>query len=122
MGTMTRTIGSYAVIAALGAIVALVGGGAHRSYAWIGLSLCLLLVAVASVFARAWHGYVGLAVLASVWFTMTGVLAGEGPGGSALIPTDALGLAWVIGAAIVMGLTAMVPRRWLVGPGEAIGG
>ena len=121
MGSMARTIGSYAVIAALGAIVALVGGGAHRSYGWIGLSLCLLLVAMAAVFARAWHGFVGLAVLAAVWFTVTGVLAGEGPGGSALIATDALGLAWVIGGALVMALAALAPRRWLVGRPEAVG-
>lgn len=120
MGSMARILGSSVVIAVLGAIVALVGGGAHRSYGWLGLSLCVALMAVASVFARAWRGFGGLGVLAAVWMLVTIPLAGVGPGGSALIPLDALGLGWVIGASLAIVVVSFLPRSLLVGREETV--
>ncbi|MDN4482941.1 hypothetical protein [Demequina lignilytica] len=117
---MARIIGSYVVIALLGAIVALVGGGAHRSYGWVGLTLCVLLMGVASVFARTWRGFAGLGVLAGAWMLVTVPLAGEGPGGSALIAVDALGLGWVIGGSVAVVVAAFLPRSLLLGRDEAV--
>lgn len=121
MGTMARSIGSYAVIAVLGVIAALVGGGAHRSYGWIGLVLCLALMVMASVFARAYRGFAGLGLFAGAWMLMTVPLASEGPGGSALIAVDALGLGWVIGGAVVVVIAAFLPRSLIVGREGAVG-
>lgn len=113
MTGMARIVWSLLVIALLGAIVALVGAGSHRAYAWLGLIACLAMVATASVFSRAWRGLTGLAVMGAAWATVTVVLASEGPGGSFLIVQDAHGLAWVIGGVAIIAAAALVPRRVL---------
>ncbi|WP_062461551.1 hypothetical protein [Demequina soli] len=112
---MARIVWSHLVIALIGAIVALVGAGSHRAYGWVGLTASLLLVASASVFARAWSGFSGLGVMGAAWVVMTMVLAQTGPGGSVLIAGDRLGLTWVYGGAAVIAIVAVVPRRLLVG-------
>ncbi|WP_062379879.1 hypothetical protein [Demequina pelophila] len=106
---------SYVVLAGLGAIAALVGAGSHRAYPIAGLVLCLAMIALASVFARAWRGFAGIAVLGAAWAIVTIPLAMEGPGGSFLVVEDALGLTWVFGGAALIAAAAVVPGRLLTG-------
>lgn len=115
MVRMARHILTYAVIAGLGALTAVIGAGAHRSYGWVGLALCLLLVATASVFSRAWRGLAGLIAMAVPWTALTLILALEGPAGSVLIAQDALGLTWTYGGAAIIAVVAALPGRILVG-------
>ncbi|WP_062519773.1 hypothetical protein [Demequina silvatica] len=110
---MARIVWSLLVITLIGAIVALVGAGSHRAFGWASVAACLLLVGTASVFSRAWRGFLGLTVFATAWMALTVVLAQEGPGGSLLIPNDARSLAWVYGGAVVIGVVALVPRRFI---------
>ncbi len=118
MGTMARVIGSYAVIALLGALTALVGAGAPRAVPWFGGAAGLIVVGAAAVFARSWRGFGGLGVIAAVWAAITIPLATVGPGGSVLIAGDALGMAWEFGGAGVLVAVSMVPRALLVGREE----
>ncbi len=113
MAGMARIVWSSLVIALIGAIVALVGAGSHRAYGWAGVTVCLVLVGTASVFSRAWLGFTGLAIFGTAWAVLTVVLAQEGPGGSLLIPADAVSLTWVYGGAFVIGAAALIPRRVL---------
>ncbi|WP_062288112.1 hypothetical protein [Demequina phytophila] len=118
---MARIVWSLLVIALIGVIVALVGAGSHRAFGWISVAACLLLVGTASVFSRAWRGFLGLTVFATAWLVLTVVLAQEGPGGSLLIPNDARSLAWVYGGAVVIGVAALVPRRFIGDSGVPTG-
>ncbi len=79
----------------------------------LGVIVCLVLVGTASVFSRAWLGFTGLAIFGTAWAVLTVVLAQEGPGGSLLIPADAVSLTWVYGGAFVIGAAALIPRRVL---------
>ncbi|WP_042215089.1 hypothetical protein [Demequina mangrovi] len=111
---MARILSSYLAIAVLGALVALVGAGSHRAYGWFGVTAGLLLVAAASTFSRAWRAYAGLSIFAAAWVILTSLLATAGPGGSApLILSDARGLTWVYGGAIVVVVVGLLPRRLL---------
>lgn len=115
MGVMIRSVPAYLVLALMGVVVAGVGAASHRAYGWIGVALCLLMVATASVFARAWKGLGGLAAFGALWAAATMVLAMVGPGGSILIEQDAVGLTWVYGGAGIIALTAIPPRRLFEG-------
>ncbi|WP_062387457.1 hypothetical protein [Demequina iriomotensis] len=113
---MARIVSSYLTIALVGALVALVGAGSHRAYGWFGVTAALLLVAAASTFARTWRGFGGLGAFAGVWVALTMVLSTPGPGGSApLILSDARGLTWVYGGALVIVAAGLLPKRLLVG-------
>ncbi|WP_062516655.1 hypothetical protein [Demequina gelatinilytica] len=117
---MARIVSSCLAIALMGALVALVGAGSHRAYGWFGAAACLLLVAAASMFSRAWRGFLGLGVFAFPWVALTTLLSTAGPGGSApLIVADAHGLTWVYGGAAVIVVVGLLPRRLLVGVEEA---
>lgn len=111
MNRMARVVWSVLVVAALGAITALVGAGAHRALGWTGLGLCLAMMVAATVFARAWRGFVGLTAMAVPWTVLTIMFAMPGPGGSLLIVQDAHGLAWVYGGAAAFAVAALAPRR-----------
>ncbi|MFV0634209.1 hypothetical protein [Demequina sp.] len=106
---------AYAVLACGGVITASVGAVAHRGYPPFGVLACVVMVALAAVFARAWLGYGGLGVFAGTWMVATFVWSLEGPGGSVLIAQDALGVAWLAGASIVIVAASVVPSKWLVG-------
>lgn len=118
---MARIVWSHLVIALLGLITALVGAGSHRALGWVGLALCLAMMVAATLFSRAWRGFLGLGVLGAAWTVMTLVLAMEGPGASLLIAPDVRGLAWVYGGAATFVIAAVLPRRVLVGS-ESQGG
>lgn len=112
---MVKTVTKIVAAALLGAVVATVGVGAHRAYGYIGISLGLLLVAVAGIFTRAWARWIGFAAYAVAWLAMTLVYAQRGPGNSVLIAGDLHGALWLYGGVLVLILTACVPRRWLEG-------
>ena len=113
---MVKSLLSYALVAMIGLVVAVVGVGAHRASPYIGIILALVMVGAAAIFARAWKSWAGLGLFAGSWLVLTTVFAGEGPGGSALIADDRLGLMWAIGGGVLIVLAAAVPRRLLVGP------
>ncbi len=119
MDAMARLVWSHLVIALMGVVTALVGAGSHRAWGWIGLALCLAMMTSATVFARAWRGFLGLAVMGTAWTAMTVTLAMEGPGGSLLIAQDAHGLTWVYGGAATFAVAALLPRRALTGGAKA---
>jgi hypothetical protein len=113
-----RVIGRAAACALIGAIVGLVGTVAHRAPVvdvpalHLGLVLALLTVLAASVLARAWGGYAGLAGFGIGWVAVVQVLAIEGPGGDVLVPSQAVGYVWIYGGMLVVTVAAFLPRSW----------
>lgn len=105
-------LGKAAGAFVLGLVVGAIGTVMHRaSWPW-GLVLCLALVLVAGVTARAWGGAIPLVGYAGGLFLAVQVLAQRGPGGDVLLPAgDSFGLAWVVGAAVAVAVAALVPRR-----------
>lgn len=99
----------------LGALVATVGAGSHRSTGYLGVSLALVLVACAGTFAKAWQSWGGFISFASLWVGSTMFFAGEGPGQSMLVADDLKGHLWVYGGAGLIALVAALPRFVLVG-------
>ncbi|MGV8977619.1 MAG: hypothetical protein ACOH17_06215 [Cellulomonas sp.] len=102
-----------AVALGLGAVVGTVGTVAHRAIAPWGVVAALALVLSAAIAVRAWSGYVALVGYAGGLVLLVQVLSQRGPGGDVLVPAgDAIGWVWIIGAALVTGAAAFVPRRW----------
>lgn len=112
---MIRTALAYVVLALAGLVTAVVGAAAHRSVPPLGAALCILLMIAATLFARSWKEWWGISVFAGLWVLATGVLALEGPGGSVLLATDALGYTWLIGGSVAIVAVCMVPRSILFG-------
>lgn len=112
---MVKSLLSYSMVAVTGAVVAVVGVGAHRAMPYIGVVLALVMVAAGAVFARTWKSWTGLGLYAGTWLVLTTIFAGEGPGGSALIADDRLGFLWSIGGAVLIVFAAVIPRHVLVG-------
>ncbi|WP_084106033.1 hypothetical protein [Demequina sp. NBRC 110056] len=106
---------AYLVLIAGGIITASVGAVAHRGYVPWGLVASILMVGLAAVFSRAWLGFTGLGVFAGAWLVATFVWSLNGPGGSVLIVQDAVGVAWLAGATVMIVASALVPTRVLVG-------
>ena len=103
----------------LGALVATVGAGSHRSTGYLGVGLALALVACAGIFAKAWQSWAGFIAFASLWVGATVFFAGTGPGQSTLFAADLKGHLWVYGGAVLVSLVAALPRFVLVGPDVA---
>lgn len=101
------------VSAVLGAIVALVGGVAHRGYPPFGVILCVLLVLVATVFVRAWANWLGVVSFVIPYMVITFVFTQQGPTGSLLIAGDALGYAWLYGGVGAFVIAVLLPARLL---------
>ncbi|WP_061963894.1 hypothetical protein [Demequina aurantiaca] len=112
---MIRSALGYLVLAIVGLIAALVGASAYRAIAPFGLVLCILLMLVATVFARTWKEWSGIAVFAGAWAVLTYVLSLEGPGGSLLIATDGYGYGWLFGGSLAIVVVCLIPRRVLFG-------
>jgi hypothetical protein len=112
---MIRSALAYVVLAVAGVVIALVGASAHRAVPPVGVILSIVLVLCATVFARSWKNWSGIGVFAGAWAIMTYVVSLEGPGGSVLIATDALGYAWLIGGVLAIIVVCMVPRSLLFG-------
>jgi len=110
-----RTVFAIVVSAILGAIVALVGGVAHRSYPPIGVILCVFLVLVATVFVRALASWLGVISFAVPFVAITFAFTREGPGGSLLIAGDGLGYGWLYGGAFAVVVACVLPAKMLGG-------
>ncbi|WP_448631501.1 hypothetical protein [Cellulomonas soli] len=106
------TLGKAAGAFVLGLLVGTLGTVMHRwSWPW-GVILCLALVLVAGVTARAWGGGVPVIGYAGGLFLAVQVLAQRGPGGDVLVPAgDTYGWVWIGGAALAVATVALVPRR-----------
>ncbi len=99
----------------LGALVAAIGAGSHRSTGYLGVGLALALVACAGIFAKAWQSWSGFIAFASLWVATTVFFASTGPGQSTLVAADLKGHLWVYGGAVVLSAVAAVPRFVLDG-------
>ena len=97
-----------------GLLAGVLGTVMHRAVRPWGLVLCLLLVLVVVLTARAWAGWYGYVAGAGGVFVAVQVLAGRGPGGDVLVPSDdAWGWAWALGSIAALLVVALVPRRWV---------
>jgi hypothetical protein len=112
---MIRSALAYVVLAVVGSIAALVGATAYRAIPPFGVVLCLVLMVVATIFARAWKDWGGIGVFAGAWAVVTYLLSLEGPGGSVLIATDRLGYVWLFGGMISVVVVCLIPRQILFG-------
>ncbi|MFC8193094.1 hypothetical protein ACFUMH_15665 [Cellulomonas sp. NPDC057328] len=110
----TALLGRGAATFVLGLVVGVLGTLMHRAVRPWGLVLCVLLVLVAVLTARAWGGWVTYVGAVGGLFLSVTLLAGEGPGGDVLVPgTDLWGIGWLGGAAVAVVAVAVVPRRWV---------
>ncbi|WP_061960757.1 hypothetical protein [Demequina flava] len=105
----------YVVVGLAGLLTATVGAVAYRSIPPWGAVLAIIMVLAAAVFARTWQSWVGLGIYAGLWAVTTMVWSLNGPGGSVLIAQDALGVTWLVGAAVAIVVAAFVPVKLLVG-------
>ena len=94
----------------LGALVAAVGTGVHRMSPPSGLLLAYLTVLTAAVLVRAWARAAGMVVLALAVLATVLAMAFVRPGGDVVVAADAVGYAWLAGAAVVV-LAGLLPRR-----------
>jgi hypothetical protein len=110
-----RTALVIVVSAVLGAIVALVGGVAHRGIPPFGVILSVLLVLVATVFVRTWARWLGVLAFVIPYLAITFIFTQEGPNGSLLIAADGLGYGWLYGGAAAIVVASVLPVRLLGG-------
>lgn len=95
----------------LGLVIGVVGTSVHRAQPPWGLLLALACVLSAGVLARAWTGRAGLLALALGVFAAVSLLGGPGPGGDVLVALQPVGIAWYVGAVVLVAV-AFLPRRW----------
>lgn len=102
----------------LGVLAGTLGTVMHRAIRPWGLVLCLALVLVVVLTARALSGWYGYVAAVGGLFVSVQVLSGGGPGGDVLVPADDLwGWAWVLGCVLAAVAVAFVPRRWVTDEG-----
>ncbi len=110
-----RRLLEIVVSAVLGAVVAIVGAVAHRTWRPTALILCVLLVLLSVVFVRTWAGWLGVLALAVPFVALTYVFSLQGPGGDLLIAGDALGYSWLFGGSGAVVLACLIPPSWIGG-------
>jgi hypothetical protein len=110
-----RRLVEVLVAGILGAVSAIVGGIAHRSYPPVGVILSVLLVLMAAVFVRTWAGWTGVIAFAVPFVILTYLFTRVGPGGSLLIANDGLGWSWLYGGAGAVVIACLLPARMLGG-------
>jgi hypothetical protein len=115
LDTMLKRAVSVVALGLLGALVAAIGAGSHRSTGYLGVGLVLALIACAGIFAKAWRSWNGYIAFASLWVAVTVYFHGTGPGQSQLIAGDLKDQLWVYGGAAVLAVVGAVPRFVLVG-------
>ncbi|MBO0922289.1 hypothetical protein J1G42_15820 [Cellulomonas sp. zg-ZUI222] len=112
--TLWRAAASFA----LGLVAGTIGTVMHRAVRPWGLVLCVLLVLVIVLIARAWCGWFGYGASAGGALLAIQVLATGGPGGDVLVPAgDLWGWGWVGGAVLAVIVVGLVPRRWVTDDG-----
>lgn len=108
--TLWRAVASLG----LGVLAGTLGTVMHRAVRPWGLLVCVALVLVVVLTARAWAGWYGYVAGAGGALLAVQVLAGGGPGGDVLVPAgDLWGWGWALGAVVAIGVVALVPRRWV---------
>ncbi|NYI42267.1 DUF6113 family protein [Demequina lutea] len=112
---MLKRAVSVLALGLLGALVAAIGAGSHRSTGYLGVGLVLALIACAGVFAKVWQSWNGYVAFASLWVGVTVFFYSTGPGQSQLISGDLKDQLWVYGGAVVLSIVAAVPRFVFVG-------
>ena len=115
LDTMLKRAVSVVALGLLGALVAAICAGSHRSAGYLGVGLVLVLIASAGVFAKAWQSWNGYIAFASLWVAVTVFFYATGPGQSQLIAGDLKDKLWVYGGGAVLAVVAAVPRFALVG-------
>lgn len=96
----------------LGVLVGVVGTVQHRWHEPWGVVLCLALVVVGSVTARAWGGWPTWVTYAGGVFFAVQALSQTGPGGDVLVPSgEAIGWVWVLGSIGLALITGALPPR-----------
>ncbi|MBO0901592.1 hypothetical protein J1G43_16640 [Cellulomonas sp. zg-ZUI22] len=112
--TLWRAAASFG----LGLVAGTIGTVMHRAVRPWGLVLCVLLVLVIVLIARAWCGWFGYGASAGGALLAIQVLATGGPGGDVLVPAgDLWGWGWVGGALLAVIVVGLVPRRWVTDDG-----
>ena len=112
---MAKSLLSIVALMIVGVIVGVVGAISHRAVPYWGLVLAIVLVAAASVYARAWRSWPGVVAFVGTWLVVVAVFSLEGPGGSILIIADRFGYTFLASSAVVIGIVAAIPRRLLAG-------
>ena len=112
---MLKRAAATLLLGVVGALVAAIGAGSHRSTGYVGIVLALALVACAAIFAKAWQSWFGFVAFATFWVGATVFFAGKGPGESVLVAGDFKGHAWVYGGAAGLAVVGALPRFVLVG-------
>lgn len=108
--TLWRALASFG----LGVLAGALGTVMHRAVRPWGLVICIALVLVIVLTARAWAGWYGYVTCAGGTFAAIQVLASGGPGGDVLVPAgDLWGWGWVIGTLLAVSSVALAPRRWV---------
>jgi|GEM_PF-1033100 hypothetical protein len=115
LDTMLKRAVSVVALGLLGALVAAIGAGSHRSTGYLGVGLVLALIASAAIFAKVWQSWNGYIAFASLWVAVTVYFHATGPGQSQLIAGDLKDQLWVYGGAAMLAVVAAVPRFALVG-------
>ena len=115
LDVMLKRAVSVLALGLLGAFVAAIGAGAHRSTGYLGLVLVLVLIASAGVFAKTWQSWNGYIGFAALWVAVTVFFASTGPAQSKLVAGDLKDQLWIYGGAVVLFLVGAVPRFVLVG-------
>jgi hypothetical protein len=114
---MTRSTLAFAGLAFAAFLGAIVSVSAHRYHPYWGAALVLALVLSSATFARAFRGWLGLGVYATVWFATVYVLSSvRGPGGSVVVLDDALGRTLLIGGSLAIVVPAFLPPTWMRAP------
>ena len=105
-------LGKAAATLVLGVVVGAVGTVMHRWHEPWGVVICLALVVMASVTARAWAGWPAWVAYAGGVFFAVQAMAQTGPGGDVLVPSGQLiGWVWVIGSIGLALATGLLPAR-----------
>lgn len=100
-----------------GLVVGVLGTVVHRAVPPWGLAVVLLTALSAAVLARALAGGLGLALYGGALVLVTQLMSQLRPGDDAIVASDGLGYAWLLGAVLMCAVAAFLPARWF-GPGR----
>lgn len=111
-GRITAVIGSLALGLLLGLITTIVHRW-HWAHVPFGLLLALATLTVGALTARALAKGAGLLGFAVGAVVAVQAMAFVGVGGDVLVPGDTLGMVWLLGSVLAVGLAAFLPDRWV---------
>lgn len=109
-------VAGVAACLVLGVVVGLTATVVHRwrlSDLPLGMVLAILTVTVGALTARAYGRGAGLLAFAGGAVASVQALAFVATGGDVLVPGDALGMTWLLGSVLAIGVAAFLPSRWV---------